>query len=282
VAALVAASPATLDTLNELAAALGNDANFAATLTGLLALKAPLDSPVLTGTPIAPTPNQFDNDASLATTAFVQRALGNCAGIHPVVGATTLPNTVAGKAVLLGGGAGYITILPLVSSVPLGTMIHVASQGSGVMTIARQGADIIYVGSASYTENLITGVGFSTYVASSAGVWTVISGVLPLQLGGTAGIFGASLAASGYQKLPSGLIIQWGSGSGNGSTPNTITFPIAFTIGVFAIAATPASNAANDRTLSTGGVSLTSFQLGIRIAAGGYAADAFGWIAIGY
>ena len=40
VAALVNSSPATLDTLNELAAALGNDANFAATMTAALAGKA--------------------------------------------------------------------------------------------------------------------------------------------------------------------------------------------------------------------------------------------------
>ncbi|WP_256672122.1 hypothetical protein [Pseudomonas sp. o96-267] len=40
IAALVASSPAALDTLNELAAALGNDPNFAATMTNALASKA--------------------------------------------------------------------------------------------------------------------------------------------------------------------------------------------------------------------------------------------------
>ena len=43
--------------------------------------------------------------------------------------------------------------------------------------------------------------------------------------------FGASLSASGYQKLPSGLIIQWGrieclGSSGAGGT--TVSLPIAF------------------------------------------------------
>jgi phage-related tail fiber protein len=37
IAALVASSPAALDTLNELAAALGNDPNFATTMTTMLA-----------------------------------------------------------------------------------------------------------------------------------------------------------------------------------------------------------------------------------------------------
>ncbi|AZW03546.1 MULTISPECIES: phage tail protein [Escherichia] len=43
-AALVGSSPAALDTLNELAAALGNDPNFATTMTNALAGKQPLDS----------------------------------------------------------------------------------------------------------------------------------------------------------------------------------------------------------------------------------------------
>jgi hypothetical protein len=50
VAAVVDAAPGTLDTLNELAAALGDDANFASTVTTALAAKAPLASPTFTGT----------------------------------------------------------------------------------------------------------------------------------------------------------------------------------------------------------------------------------------
>jgi len=49
VAAVVDAAPGTLDTLNELAAALGDDANFASTVTNALAAKAPLASPTFTG-----------------------------------------------------------------------------------------------------------------------------------------------------------------------------------------------------------------------------------------
>ena len=49
ISALVASAPGTLDTLNELAAALGNDAAFSTTVTNSLALKAPLASPSFTG-----------------------------------------------------------------------------------------------------------------------------------------------------------------------------------------------------------------------------------------
>ena len=50
VSALVNSAPSTLDTLNELATALGNDASFSTTVTNSLAAKAPSASPTFTGT----------------------------------------------------------------------------------------------------------------------------------------------------------------------------------------------------------------------------------------
>ena len=55
VASLIASAPSTLDTLNELAAALGNDANYASTITTALGLKAPLSGPTFTGTVVLPS-----------------------------------------------------------------------------------------------------------------------------------------------------------------------------------------------------------------------------------
>jgi hypothetical protein len=52
---LINSAPAALDTLNELATALGNDANFATSVTNSLALKAPLANPTFTGTLTAAT-----------------------------------------------------------------------------------------------------------------------------------------------------------------------------------------------------------------------------------
>ena len=50
VANLVNSAPGALDTLDELAAALGDDASFASTVTTSIGLKAPLESPAFTGT----------------------------------------------------------------------------------------------------------------------------------------------------------------------------------------------------------------------------------------
>lgn len=72
---LIASSPNTLDTLNEIAQALGNDENFAATMTNALAAKAPLASPVLTGNPTAPNQALGNNTQRIANTSFVQDAI---------------------------------------------------------------------------------------------------------------------------------------------------------------------------------------------------------------
>ena len=75
VASVVDSAPGTLDTLNELAAALGDDSNFSTTVTNSIAAKAPLASPALTGVPTSPTAASGTNTTQLATTAFVTAAV---------------------------------------------------------------------------------------------------------------------------------------------------------------------------------------------------------------
>ena len=72
---LLDSAPAALDTLNELAAALGDDSSFSSSVTNSLALKAPLASPTLTGTPLAPTASSGTNTTQIATTQFVTSAV---------------------------------------------------------------------------------------------------------------------------------------------------------------------------------------------------------------
>ncbi|AIU89081.1 phage tail protein [Pectobacterium odoriferum] len=95
-AALVNGSPAALDTLQELANALGNDPHFSTTVVNAIAdvktdvanklnahasildahpQYAPKASPAFTGTPTAPTAASGTNDTQLATTAFVKAAV---------------------------------------------------------------------------------------------------------------------------------------------------------------------------------------------------------------
>ncbi|HIA3097261.1 TPA: phage tail protein [Escherichia coli] len=84
ITALINGAPATLDTLKEIAAAINNDPKFSTTINNALALKAPLSSPALTGTPTAPTAAQSVNNTQIATTAFVKSAIAAMVGSAPV------------------------------------------------------------------------------------------------------------------------------------------------------------------------------------------------------
>ncbi|EOM5978863.1 phage tail protein [Escherichia coli] len=111
--ALINGAPATLDTLKEIAAAINNDPNFSTTINNALALKAPLSSPALTGTPTAPTAARSVNNTQIATTAFVKSAIAAMVGSAPAAldtlnelasalgndpnFATTMLNALAGK-----------------------------------------------------------------------------------------------------------------------------------------------------------------------------------------
>ncbi|EOA5298596.1 phage tail protein, partial [Salmonella enterica] len=110
---LINGAPATLDTLKEIAAAINNDPKFSTTINNALALKAPLSSPALTGTPTAPTAAQSVNNTQIATTAFVKSAIAAMVGSAPAAldtlnelaaalgndpnFATTMHNALAGK-----------------------------------------------------------------------------------------------------------------------------------------------------------------------------------------
>jgi len=74
VSTLVDGAPDLLNTLNELAAAINDDANYTTTITTALGTKAPLASPALTGTPTAPTAAAGTNTTQVATTAYAKAA----------------------------------------------------------------------------------------------------------------------------------------------------------------------------------------------------------------
>ena len=88
IANLINGAPGALDTLNEIADAIADDANVAANLTTLINARATIASPTFTGTPAAPTAAQSTNTTQVATTAFVQSNL-TAALLRSALGITT-------------------------------------------------------------------------------------------------------------------------------------------------------------------------------------------------
>jgi hypothetical protein len=233
IAALVNGSPGALDTLKELADALGDDANFAATMTNLLALKAPLASPVLTGAPKAPTPAQFDNDTSIATTAFVKAAGHQFSSFVSYAATSNIPAAACGKIVQLSQSAAATYTLPAAADCPNGGVIYLKHTGSSTATVARAGADAITAGSGTVTS-ITLGVGDDLVLVSNGNnAWFSVGGTAEFAF---ASAFGATFGTNGYQKLPSGLIVQWGTVSYS-ALVTAFTFPIAFPSALFSVAA---------------------------------------------
>jgi hypothetical protein len=119
IAAVVDAAPGTLDTLNELAAAINDDASFASTVTTALGTKAPIDSPTFTGTVSGITKSMVglpnvDNtaDTQKPVSTAQQTALNLKANLSgPTFTGTTTINAIADATTTTASrGAGYMGV----------------------------------------------------------------------------------------------------------------------------------------------------------------------------
>lgn len=72
------------------------------------------------------------------------------------------------------------------------------------------------------------------------------------------GQFSASVAASGYQRLPSGLILQWGMQPSSSPSGTPVTFPLAFPTAVYCVLGNIAQNNATVTYVVTPSVITTS------------------------
>jgi len=145
VSALVASAPAALDTLNELATALGNDASFSTTITNSIATKAPLASPTFTGTVTAPaitaTALITASASGVAFTDGTQTKEGVPSQTTIISKTTdyTLSNLSERDSLIEINAAGATTLtVPADSSTnyPVGTSLDILRVGAGALTVS--------------------------------------------------------------------------------------------------------------------------------------------------
>ncbi|WP_080431010.1 gp53-like domain-containing protein [Burkholderia ubonensis] len=223
---LVGQAPESLNTLKEFADALGKDPNFATTMTNALALKAPIESPVFTGTPKGTTPAQFDSTTALAPTAFVQRALGNASSMKIIGAAVTMGAAYAGADVVLyGNSTSFTQLLPAVSSYPAGVGMRIYNASAFSVTIQAAGSDKFSAAGGTVTS-IVVGPGDSLYISSTGAFnWELIGGTAAMQWSFA---FDATLDVNGSQRLPSGYIEKWGSGTTDANGEVSVVFPKRF------------------------------------------------------
>ncbi|EFM23806.1 hypothetical protein [Selenomonas sp. oral taxon 149] len=245
IAALVNSAPGTLDTLQELAAALGNDANFAATVTNALARKVSKSGDTMTGQLNVP---KINFDAGIIEKG--ERDTGDA---------------------LSGSGGANINIS---SWWGIGFHDKYGNRYTGTMdlrsgnwrTVGAIRADQGFIGNLAGTSSNADKLGGQPLQ------WLID------QIGAAkTGIVASNLAENGWAKFSNGLIVQWGIVK-NGNGTQRVSFPISFGSKVFHInfSSTILSNDAITNS-SVQSYSLTGAELYANTSPAGYVL----WFAIG-
>ncbi|MDD2977909.1 hypothetical protein [Aquabacterium sp.] len=179
---------------------------------------APLASPAMSGAPTAPTAATGTNTTQVATTQFVNAEIAADAAPIAHVGATGTAHGTATAAVSgFMSAADKSKLDGIAAGAQVNAVISVAGR-TGAVTLAV--ADVS--GAAPLASPALTG----TPTAPNAATGNRSQALATMQK--FADEFAASISTNGWQKLPSGLIIQWGYIASRPSTASMHSFPISF------------------------------------------------------
>ncbi|MCN6793338.1 phage tail protein [Escherichia coli] len=215
---------------------------------------APKESPALTGRPTAPTAEGKDSSTQIANTAFVQAAIAALVGSSPEA-----LDTLNELAAALGNDPNFATT--------------VTNSLAGKMDKSANGSDIENV--SVFLQNLGLGDAAKKNVGTGSGQIPDMSS------------FGNQRADSGYQYLPGGLILQWAIAKTK-TSPETVSFPIAFPTRALCVVATDQSVGGTGQgfALTAQDFTRTNFQLRAyqtgTNAESSIGAGGFNYFAVGY
>jgi hypothetical protein len=165
---VIDAAPGALDTLNELAAALGDDASFATTVTNSLSAKAPLASPTFTGDVVLPTTTVSPYNISTPTLS---------------ANTYTIASGDQSKILMISNSSTASTVyIPTDATwnAPVGTNITIVQVGSGQVTVQATTSGTTTVNSTGATANAPktrTTSASAILVKTSSNVWYVFGDV---------------------------------------------------------------------------------------------------------
>lgn len=248
IANLVNSAPSTLDTLNELAAALGNDPNFATTVTNSLAGKLSLTGGSMTGQ-ITTNQTVFNNAQQLVTKQYVDAQIVAGGGASQFTQLTDTPSSYTANRFLKSTGSGLdwfdltsktltwdfynaLGDLPSASG-NHGQIAHVHAEGA--VYYAHNGS-WVKLANDSRVDNSISNIALSgndLSVTRQDGSAFLVVGVKPPQLsfavqGGTVSNNGATLQLTQTNGTPAAI---------TGLTPSTIADGKTLTSGTYDLGA---------------------------------------------
>ena len=221
-------------------------------------------------------PVQFDRTLKLATTGFVQQALGNHQDIVVCLQNTTISPVAAGSAVMLFGLTAYTVQFPNPADMPQGARFKAICTNPAGVTITCARPNSFMSPDGNYANTFIVGMGDVIEFIKLDLAWTI---------NGTATTFAApqfkaSITTNGWQRLPSGLIMQWGSAViTNANVGQNAVMPISFpTNCVWAASCLSNGQPASNVTI----MQATPMDKNTVILSGSSANTACRWLALGY
>lgn len=225
------------------------------------------------------TAARFDYTTKLATTAWVQGngfQFRNVSGIGIGADMTLSASQVGGWGQFQGVGK-TLTLPSLASLVPGSTFTVQGAATGGTLKAAT--GDVIIAADMSSANTLTILPNETITVVSngtSYGWFAVANGV-----GGRG--FANLKTNNGYQKLPGGMILQWGMASANNAVAtqtNAVTFPTAFPTNPVMVLTDHVGNVSNANTIVVSGtVTTTGFSWGSDYVGGSMSVF---WMALGY
>lgn len=229
---------------------------------------APLASPAFTGSPTAPTAGAGANNTQIANANWVNSYFAKLNGssseawnAQGLILDGSVNGGNVGSALQIGNGGDSTASVVLRTD---GNNTHLFPWGVPI------GGKLNLFGEVSGFQLYVNGT-----VAGSAG--TSSSEYVNVSQ------FDFYASGNGYQKLPSGMIIQWGNGSYPTQDISTSNFPVAFPNGVFGVVASIGTSInLTGSAAVVGAQAISNSQLQIAVSASGAGGDGVWWIAVGY
>ncbi len=172
-------------------------------IASAISSKADTASPTFTGTPAAPTATSGSNTTQIATTAYVKGEVDSAiAGVS-----ASATQTLTNKTIALGSNTVTGTLAEFNTAVTDANLVSLAGSETLTNKTIALGSNTVS-GTKSQFNTAVTDTDFS-FINDFTGS-------------------NQSLSTNGYQKLPGGLIIQWGEISVPADGTATVTWNTAY------------------------------------------------------
>jgi hypothetical protein len=157
-----------------------------------------------------------------------------------------------------------LAVIEAAGLVPSGATLNqllLALRAAGVFTTPAQFDNTTKAATTAFVRNELLGLGNAAYAA----------------------MFGASLAANGWAKHPSGLILQWGAGTSSGTSAGngSVTFPLAFPTSARQVYGAVGGSSPGDYTIQTTTSSVTGATFTVQRDTAPATGVGFSYFAIG-